>query len=209
MIENFSPIHRESFSDTSFLTIDGRVGKLFRFGSKKNLISAFTTLRSKYPFLHLQAQDFFGTPLLSISKYAMCPEKSLFSRYFKTSGEETIKSLEYTDRLLEELVAPFDCIQVLKYPEIQADNENRLFKLKYPILWPAEAKEITFAKGFSLIHLPFDEKIRIMYFNRESLKNMLEAGILCIEFVADFKPRAVYFWKPLGTISGLAEMFKL
>jgi hypothetical protein len=204
------PVYDLETPSSIHLTTDGRIGRILRFSNDTELLKAFRETVKRYPFLHTQAQDFFGIPLLSISKYTYRPQPS-FIGCFRIKKINDLKAawLE-TDQILSDVWKMLGKPSLLTtYPELPNTQQYRMFKLKYLIDWVEDERMFQRRQGFCVIKTPSDSKIRVMYNSTATLENFLLDRILCIEFTGEFKTRAEQFWKPLGTMQFLADLFRL
>ena len=204
----FHPTYQLGKDSPYFLTVDGRLGVLLEYPDRDSALVAMTTAISKFGYMHIQCQDFFGKYLVSISKSVVSVKTSIKSIFLHPSQTELMREFVDTAKLLD---AVFDEIggQIqIQYPSFQTEPYH-LFKLKYPINWPEQSNLFMPLDGFCLVHLPFDSASRILYYSKLELRDLLQRGILCIEFTDSFKLPAFQFWQPFGATKYLARLFKL
>lgn len=211
MIETSSSIYSEKPTPKTYLTIDGRVGAVVEFKNKKELVRAFTLLRKQHPYLHIQALDYFGSACLTVSRYAEVPKVNPLLPISAKQAIGKAQNFEYEGQYLQSLLSQFSCRYLTEYPELlERDISNlHIYKLKYAISWPESVDQVPFIAGFGLLHLPFDDYVRVMYATEKTLQEMLSRNILCVEFVEEFRLQALQFWKPLGCFQLIAEKFRL
>lgn len=192
-----------------FMTVDGRIGVIRKFPESKSLLTAFSILRKKYPYLHLQAQDFFGESLLSASMFLPLPKTGLLALLSKFSGDKHSTRIRDIWLHLLDITNFGESVIVDQYPRTEWKDNYHVLKYKYMSEWPPKKRAFVPIRGYCILQYPFQESVSVLYYTTLELRELLERNILCVEFVHSFKLLALYFWMPLGSCEFIAKQFKL
>lgn len=209
MLSGYSPIYDLGSNAVTpiFFTLDGRFGIICKLNSYEELFTRYCECIDAYPWMHLQALFIDNAYYLTASEYIETSRDNIFAVLSLPRKEKLEKSAESViSQLLE--IGRSSGEMLTEYPIVPDISSRHLYKLKYHLTREA-LSELKYYDGLALIHFPGTTDSVVMYLTTRSLREMLLDGVLCIEFVEQFKNSAYMFWLPLGSAKYFSQLFKL